>query len=218
MRPEPANPAPAAVEVEGVTPEYHSLHELFSKYKATSLPPHPAYNCAINLLPGTALPRGRICSLSEPEHKAMEAYIQDFLTAGIIHPSSSPAGAGFFFVENKNKTLWPCIDYRVLNDITVKNRYPLLLISSVLLFEQLQGAIIFTKLDLRNAYHLVRICEGGEWKREFNTPTVHYEYLAKPFGLTNAPSVFQNLVNDILLNRFDFVYIDDIFPGPRRSM
>ncbi|MPV02328.1 hypothetical protein FVA96_24335, partial [Escherichia coli] len=141
----------------------------------------------------------------------MEDYINDSLSAGIIRPSSSPAGAGFFFVQKKDKTLRPCIDYRGLNDITVKNRYPLPLISSA--FELLEGATVFTKLDLRNAYHLVRIREGDEWKRAFNTPTGHYEYLVMPFGLTNAPAVFQSMVNDVLrdmLDKFVFVYLDDI--------
>lgn len=80
-------------------------------------------------------------------------------------------------------------------------------------FELLQGAQIFSKLDLRNAYHLVRIREGDEWKTAFNTPAGHYEYLVMPIGLTNAPAVFQSLVNDVLrdmLNRFVFVYLDDI--------
>ena len=111
----------------------------------------------------------------------------------------------------KDKTLHPCIDYRGLNNITVKNRYPLPLVSSA--FELLQGATIFTKLDLRNAYHLVRIREGDEWKTGFNTPSGHYEYLVMPFGLTNAPAVFQALINDVLrefLNHFVFVYLDDI--------
>ena len=104
----------------------------------------------------------------------MEKYIGDSLAAGIIHPSSSPAEAGFFFVNQKDGSLRPCIDYRGLNDITVKNRYPLPLMSEA--FELLQGATIFTKLDLRNAYHLVRIKEGDKWKTAFNTPTGHYEY------------------------------------------
>uniref|UniRef100_A0A672Z804 Gypsy retrotransposon integrase-like protein 1 n=1 Tax=Sphaeramia orbicularis TaxID=375764 RepID=A0A672Z804_9TELE len=105
----------------------------------------------------------------------------------------------------------PCIDYRGLNDITIRNHYPLPLMSSA--FELLHGARIFTKLDLRNAYHLVRIREGDEWKTAFNTPSGHYEYLVMPFGLTNAPAVFQALVNDVLrdmLNQFVFVYLDDI--------
>ncbi len=204
----PTNPSP---DLSGVPLEYHHLRLVFSKSKALSLPPHRPYDCAIDLKPGTSPPKGRLYSLSAPERKAMETYINDSLAAGIIRPSSSPAGAGFFFVEKKDKTLRPCIDYRGLNDITIKNRYPLPLISSA--FELLQGATIFTKLDLRNAYHLVRIREGDEWKTAFNTPSGHYEYLVMPFGLTNAPAVFQALVNDLLrdmLNRFVFVYLDDI--------
>lgn len=100
----------------------------------------------------------------------MQEYIDYSLPAGIIRPSSSPAGAGFFFVGKKDKSLRPCIDYHGLNDITVKNRYPLPLISSG--FELLAGAKIFSKLDLRNAYHLVRIREGDEWKTAFNTTNI----------------------------------------------
>ncbi len=104
------------------------------------------------------------------------------------------------------KSLHPCIDFRGLNNITIKNKYPLLLINSA--FEPLHRATVFTKLDLRNAYHLVCIREGGEWKNGFNTPLSHFEYLVMPFGLTNAPAVFQVLVNDVLrdfLNLFVFV-------------
>lgn len=103
------------------------------------------------------------------------------------------------------------MDYRGLNDITIKNRYPLPFISTA--FELLQGSTIFTKLDLCNAYHLVRIREGDEWKKAFNTPTGHYEYLVMPSGLTNAPAVCQALINDMLrdmLNHYVFVYLDDI--------
>lgn len=141
----------------------------------------------------------------------MDLYIEESLAAGIIRPSTSPAGAGFFFVGKKDGGLRPCIDYRGLNKITIRNRYPLPLMSTA--FEMLQGASIFTKLDLRNAYHLVRIRQGDEWKTAFNTPTGHYEYLVMPFGLTNAPAVFQALINDVLrdmLNKFVFVYLDDI--------
>ncbi|KAI2654015.1 Transposon Tf2-9 polyprotein [Labeo rohita] len=122
-----------------------------------------------------------------------------------------PAGAGFFFVGKKDGSLRPCIDYRGLNNITVKNTYPLPLISSA--FERLQGASVFTKLDLRNAYHLVRIRRGDEWKTAFNTSRGHFEYLVMPFGLSNSPGVFQALVNDVLrdmVDRFIYVYLDDI--------
>lgn len=135
----------------------------------------------------------------------MEDYIHDLLAMDIVQPSSLPAGVGFFFVEKKDKTVWPCIDYCGLNELTIKNWYPLPLISSA--FE----VTIVTKLDLHNAYHLVHICEGDDWKMAFNTPTGHYEYLVMPFGLNNAPAVFQALVNDVLrdmLNQFVFIYLD----------
>ncbi len=116
-----------------------------------------------------------------------------------------PAGAGFFFVEKKVKFLRPCVDYRGLKDTTINNCYPLQPVFTA--FGSLQGTIIFTKLDLRNACHLVLIREGD------NTPTDHYKYLVMPFGLTKAPAVFQALVNDVLwymLNRFVFVFLDHI--------
>ena len=114
-------------------------------------------------------------------------------------------------MDKKDKSLRPCINYCGLNDITVKNCYPLPLLSTA--FELLQGATVFSKLDLRNVYHLVCIQEEDEWKTAFNTPTGHYEYLVMPFGLTNALAVFRTLINDLLwdmLNKFVFVYLDDI--------
>lgn len=128
-----------------------------------------------------------------------------------IWPSRSPAGAGFFFVGKKCDGLRPYIDNQVLNKITIHNRYPLPLMSTA--FDLLQGATIFTKLDLRNVYHLVRIRQGDEWKTAFNTPSGHYEYSVMPFGLTNAPVVFQALINDIfrdMINIFVFVCLNDI--------
>ncbi|KAL0149344.1 hypothetical protein M9458_055382, partial [Cirrhinus mrigala] len=176
-------------DLSGVPREYHDLRAVFSRSRAASLPPHRPYDCSIDLIPGSTPPRA----------------------AGTIIPSSSPAGAGFFFVAKKDGSLRPCIYYRGLNDITIKNRNPLPLMLSA--FEILQGAKIFTELDLRNAYHIVRIKEGDEWKTAFNTPLGHFEYRVLPFGLANAPSVFQALVNDVLrdmLNIFVFVYLDDI--------
>lgn len=190
---------------------YHHLREVFNKAKATSLPPHRPHDCAIELLPGSTIPKGRLYSVSGPERQAMKDYIDPSLKAGLIRLSSSPAGAGFFFVSKKDGSLRPCIDYSPLNGITIKNRYPLPLMSSV--FDQLQQATVFTKLDLRNAYHLVQIREGDEWKTGFNTPSGHYEYLVMPFGLTDAPAVFQAMINDVLgdfLDQFVYVYIDDI--------
>ncbi|KAL0199933.1 hypothetical protein M9458_003120, partial [Cirrhinus mrigala] len=179
--------------------------------RAASLPPHRPYDCAIDLVPGTSPPKGKLYSLSAPEREAMEKYISASLAAGFILPSSSPAGAGFFFMGKKDGSMRPCIDYRGLNNITVKNTYPLPLMSSA--FERSQGASVFTKLDLCNAYHLVRIRKGDEWKTAFNTPRGHFEYQVMPFGLSNAPVVFQAFVNDVLrdmVDQFIYVYLDDI--------
>lgn len=141
----------------------------------------------------------------------MELYVADSLKYGLIRHSSSPVGAGFFFVEKKDGSLRPCIDSRGLNAITVKNHHPLPLMNSA--FESLKEARVFTKLDLQNTYHLVRIRSGDEWKTAFNTPLGHYEYLEMPFCLSNAPAVFQGMINDVLrdfLHCFVFVYLDDI--------
>ena len=194
-----------------VPTEYHDPLGVFCKSRAMSVPPHRSYDCAIELQPGATPPRGCIVSLSRPERAVMEKYLTESLATGIIRPSSSPAGARFFFMGKKDGTLRPCIDYRGINAMTMRNRYPLPLMDTA--FDLLQGATVFTKLDLRNAYHLVRIKEGDEWKTAFNTPTGHWEYLVMPFGLTNVPAVFQTLVNDVLgdmINRFVFVYLDDI--------
>uniref|UniRef100_A0A3B3BWV7 Gypsy retrotransposon integrase-like protein 1 n=1 Tax=Oryzias melastigma TaxID=30732 RepID=A0A3B3BWV7_ORYME len=196
---------------EGLPSQYEDLHEAFNKQYATRLPPHRSYDCAIELQPGAAPPRGRIFPLSQPESEAMQKYIEEELEKGFIRPSTSPASAGFFFVKKKDGGLRPCIDYRNLNDITIKYRYPLPLVPFAL--EQLRQARFFTKLHLRSAYNLVRIREGDEWKTAFSTTSGHYEYLVMPFGLCNAPSVFQAFVNDVfrdMLNRFVIVYIDDI--------
>lgn len=126
----------------------------------------------------------------------MEKYIEEALAAGYIHPSTSPAAAGFFFEGKKDGGLRPWIDYRGLNAINaIRYPYPLLLLLATL--EQLPLAKIFTKLDLRNMYNLIRIKEGDEWKTVFHTTSGHYEYLAMPYGLTNAPAVFQSLINEI---------------------
>ncbi|XP_016359562.1 RNA-directed DNA polymerase homolog [Sinocyclocheilus anshuiensis] len=141
----------------------------------------------------------------------MEEYIEEALNSGFIQPSTSPVAAGFFFVEKKDGGLRPCIDYRGLNNVTVKFHCPLPLVPSAL--EQLREATIYTKLDLRSAYNLIRIKEGDEWKTAFLTTRGHYEYQVMPYGLANAPAVFQSFINEIfrdLLNQYVIAYIDDI--------
>ncbi|KAK3542860.1 hypothetical protein QTP70_006130 [Hemibagrus guttatus] len=191
--------------------EYAEFREVFSEERAARLPAHQPWDCAINLLPNASPPRGWVYPLSLPESKAMEEYIETALAAGHIRPSTSPAAAGFFFVGKKDGGLRPCIDYRGLNAITVPYPYPLPLVPAAL--EQLRGARIFSKLDLRSAYNLVRIKKGDEWKTAFHTTHGHYEYWVMPFGLTNAPAVFQALINGVfqdLLGKWVIAYIDDI--------
>lgn len=117
----------------------------------------------------------------------MEKYIQRSMAAGLIQPSSFPIGVDFFFVETKNKSLCPCIHFHGLNNISLRNKYLLPVLPSTL---DSQGAGIFSKLDLSNTYHVVRIQEGDEWKSAFKTPTGHYKYLVMLFGLSSSPPVF----------------------------
>ncbi|KAK3511448.1 hypothetical protein QTP70_008893 [Hemibagrus guttatus] len=139
---------------------YSDLGEVFGKESATHLPPHRPWDCAIALLPNAMPPKSRIFPLSLPETKAVEDYIKEVLASGHIRPSTSPAVAGFFFVEKKDGGLRPCINYRGLNALTV--RYPDLLPLVLATLEQLQGTCVFSKLDVRCTYNLVRIREGDE--------------------------------------------------------
>ncbi|KAL0203595.1 hypothetical protein M9458_001613, partial [Cirrhinus mrigala] len=125
---------------------------------AAWLPPHRPYDLAINLVPGAIPPRGHLYSLSAQEQLAMEEYVAEGLRSGTIRPSSSPAAAGFFFVKKKDGGLRPCVDYRGLNQITVKNHHPLPLTNTAL--DALSGAHFFTKLDLRSAYTVRRILDS----------------------------------------------------------
>ncbi|KAI2653687.1 Retrotransposon-derived protein PEG10 [Labeo rohita] len=174
--------------------EYLDYQDVFSKQAPTHLPPHRPWDCAIDLLPGALLPKGRVYPLSNLERQAMEEYIKEALAQGFIRPSTSPATSSFFFVGKKYGCLRPCIDYHQLNSQIIQQPYPLPLVPATL--EELRGARIFTKLDLRSAYNLVRICEGDEWKTAFITPTGHYEYLVMPYGLSISPSVFQTFMNE----------------------
>ncbi|KAK3550994.1 hypothetical protein QTP70_011447 [Hemibagrus guttatus] len=190
---------------------YSHFSDVFCPKEDSKLPPHRPWDCAIDLIPGEPVLRGKIYSLSIPEEKAMEEYINEALSQGYICPYTSPAASSFFFMAKKDRGLRPCIDYRALNKITIKFRYPLPLVPSAL--KHLRGVTVFTKLDLRSAYNLIRIREGDEWKTAFVTPTGHYEYLVMPYGLVNAPSVFQGIMHEVLrefLHKSVLVYIDDI--------
>ena len=137
--------------------------------------------------------------------------MQELLDKGFIRPSTFPWCAPILFVKKKDSTLRLCINYRELNKVTVKNKYPLPRIDD--LFDQLKGAQFFSKINLRSGYHQLRIREADVSKTAFRTRYGHYEFLVMSFGLTNAPAAFMDLMNRVFrpyVDQFVVVFIDDI--------
>lgn len=191
--------------------KYKDFEIVFSKQEADRLPPHRPYDHTIPLIPSAEVSFGPLYNLSKIELDTLYEYIQENLAKGFIERSESPAGAPVFFVKKKDGTLRPVVDYRNLNKITIPNRCPLPLISETL--DRLHTGTIFTKLDMRGAYNLLRIAKGDEWKTAFRTRYGLFNYKVMSFGLCNAPASFQTFVNDTLrefLDSFVVVYIDDI--------
>ncbi|MBW0547575.1 hypothetical protein O181_087290 [Austropuccinia psidii MF-1] len=189
---------------------YHQYFDVFSKVKAEKLPPHHACDHHIEL-EGSLPPVGVIYSLSNQESDTLRAYISENVEKGFIRPSSSSTGAPVLFVKKKDGGLRLCVDYCKLNAVTRKNKYPDPPMNQLL--NVFNGSSIFSKINLRGAYNLLRIKEGDEHLTAFSTKYGSFEYLVMPFGITNAPASFQNLVNDIfqdLLDVYAVVYLDDI--------
>ncbi|GJX44950.1 putative reverse transcriptase domain-containing protein [Tanacetum coccineum] len=167
--------------------------------------------CYIDLVPGAAPVAQAPYRLAPSEMKELADQLQELSDKGFIRPSSSPWGALVLFVKKKDGSLRMCIDYRELNKLTVKNRYPLLRIDD--LFDQLQGSSIYSKIDLTSGYHQLRVREEDISKTAFKTRYGHYKFQVMPFGLTNAPAVFMDLMNRVCkpyLDKFVIVFIDDI--------
>ena len=198
-------------ELNELPKEYHDYADVFSKSDSEKLPQHRPYDIGIDLVEGSKPKWGPLYHMSNEEMAILKDYIDDNLKKGYIRTSSSPMGAPVLFVKKKDGSLRLCVDYRALNDMTIKDGYPIPLIDE--LIDRLKRAKIFTALDLRGAYNLVRVKEGDEWKTAFRTRYGHYEYLVMPFGLSNAPAVFQRLMNDVFreyLDKFVIIYLDDI--------
>jgi Reverse transcriptase (RNA-dependent DNA polymerase)/Retroviral aspartyl protease len=198
-------------DLSAIPEEYHDFADVFSKAKADTLPPHRPYDLKIELEDGAKPPLGPMYSLSQTELHALREFIDENLRTGFIRSTSSPHGAPILFVRKKDGSLRLCVDYRGLNKITKKDRYPLPLISDLL--STAGKARIYTTLDLRHAYHLVRIADGDEWKTAFRTRYGSFEWRVMPFGLSNAPAAFQRFMNDIFKDLLDvtvIVYLDDI--------
>ncbi|KAH9268441.1 hypothetical protein BASA84_000227 [Batrachochytrium salamandrivorans] len=183
---------------------------VFSQSEADILPEHREFDCSIDLKPGVEPSHGKIYQLTREEDTVLQEWISDNLRKGAIRSSSSPHGAPCFFVKQKDK-LRLCMDYRGLNQNTVKDRNPIPLISEML--RTLSTGKVFTTLDLRGAYNLLRIRKGDEPKTSFITKYGQFEFLVMPFGLANAPAQFQRMMNSLfreMNGKYVLVYLDDI--------
>nr|CAD40090.2 OSJNBb0012A12.12 [Oryza sativa Japonica Group] len=175
------------------------------------MPPKRDIEFRIDLVPGTTPIHKRPYRMAANELAEVKRQVDDLLQKGYIRPSSSPWGAPVIFVEKKDHTQRMCVDYRALNDVTIKNKYPLPRIDD--LFDQLKGATVFSKIDLRSGYQQLRIKEEDIPKTAFTTRYGLFEYTVMSFGLTNAPTIFMNLMNKVFmeyLDKFVVVFIDDI--------
>lgn len=197
---------------ELVPEQYRDFADVFSKKQSECLPKRRTYDHGIELVPGYSNFRSKVYPLSETEQKELDKFLEENLQKGYIRPSSSPLSSGFFFVRKKDGTLRPVQDYRRLNDITIKNSYPLPLISSIV--DKLSKSKYYTKLDLRARYNNIRIKEGDEWKMAFVTPRGLYEAMVMFFGLCNSPATFQHMMDelfhDLIITGKVLVYMDNI--------
>jgi hypothetical protein len=175
------------------------------------IPPNRDIEFIIELQPGTVPISKRPYRMPPNELAELKVQLQDHLDKGFIHPSASPWGCPALFVKKKDHSLRLCVDYRPLNAVTIKNKYPLPRID--ILFDQLVGANVFSKIDLRSGYHQIKIKPSDIPKTAFSTRYRLYEYLVMSFGLTNAPAYFMYLMNSVFmpeLDKFIVVFIDDI--------
>uniref|UniRef100_A0A453IXZ7 Reverse transcriptase domain-containing protein n=1 Tax=Aegilops tauschii subsp. strangulata TaxID=200361 RepID=A0A453IXZ7_AEGTS len=175
------------------------------------LPPHRQYDHAVTLVDGAPPANGRPYRYSPLQKDESERQVEEMLQSGVITHSVSPFAAPVLLVKKKDSTWRFCIDYRRLNDITIKNRFPLSIVDELL--DELAGAAYFSKLDLRAGYHQIRMREEDEHKTAFKTHHGYFQFRVMPFGLTNAPVTFQCLMNAIFgkhVRKFVIIFLDDI--------
>jgi len=179
---------------------------------ADALPQHRPYNCKIELKEGSTAPWVPIYPLSEVELQTLREWLKEMERTQKIKHSTSLAGSPILFIPKPyGRGLHLCVDYRALNQIMIPNRYPLPLVQE--LQDRVQGAQWFTKMDLKNGFHLIRMRKGDEWNTAFRTCYELFEFQVMPFGLTNAPSTFQDMTNHVLSDLLDIevlAYMDDI--------
>src|SRR5258705_12379515 len=197
--------------LSGIPVDYHEYHEVFSGAKANTLPPHQPYNLQISLEEGAKPFHGPIYSLLPLELTALQEFLEEHTRNGFIRPTKSPWGSLVLFIKKKDGSLCLCVNFCALNKVTEKDHYPLPLITDLL---NAPGPTrIYTKMDLKHAYHLVCIVEGDKPKMAFRTRYGSFKWRVMPFGLSNAPAAFQRSINDILGDLLDVCmigYLDDI--------
>ena len=197
---------------ELVPAEYHQFKSVFTKASFDELPPRRPWDHAIELVPGSEPKSSKVYPMAPDEQRQLDEFLEENLRTGRIRPSKSPMASPVFFIKKKGGDLRLVQDYRALNAMTVKNRYPLPLIKE--LIDKLQGAKYFTALDIRWGYNNVRMRQGDEWKAAFTTNRGLFEPLVMFFGLCNSPSTFQTMMNHIFRDLINegkvVVYIDDV--------
>ena len=186
--------------------------DIMTQEAAMELPEHSPYDHCIDLKDGATPPWGPIYALNETELAELRDWLKRMTDMGAIQRSKAPCSSPVIFVpKGHDRGLRLCIDYRGLNKVTIPNRYPLPNMDE--LKDRVRGATLFTKLDLKNGFHLVRIKEGHEWKTAFRCRYGLFEYKVMPFGLINAPATFQAMMNHIFRDMLDLgvvIFMDDI--------
>ena len=198
-----------------VPEQFHKWIKVFGKKQSERMPTRKLWNHAIDMKKGFVPRKGKMYLLLREEKEEVREFVKEQLRKGYIWPSKSPQMVPVFFVGKKDGKKRMVQDYRYLNEWTVKNNYPLPLISDVL--ENIGTKKVFTKMDLRWGYNNVRIKEGDEWKAAFTTPEGSFEPTVMFFGLTNSPATFQAMMNELLRDLINMgkvaVFIDDVIIG-----